>query len=222
MFFVWVSQTNNDVCAHSKILPHHSNSLARNRKPTYTVYMSDEKSGFTKDVVTFALIALVIVVPIRWFIAQPFIVRGESMVPTFESGDYLIVDQLSYRFEEPGRGDVIIMRYPKDESVYFIKRIIGLPGETVELQGARVIIRKDGAEPLTLTQPYLDGATHRPEFGTYALGTDEYFVMGDNRDASSDSRVWGVLPRTDVIGRAFLRLFPPASIDFMPGSVATP
>lgn len=189
----------------------------------YTVYMLDEKKGFARDVLSFALIALVIVVPIRWFIAQPFIVRGDSMVPTFHSGDYLIVDQLSYRFEDPKRGDVIIMRYPKDESVYFIKRIIGLPGETVELQGERIIIRKGSdVEPLTLAQPYVPQDSFRPEYGTYELSDDEYFVMGDNRDSSSDSRVWGSLPKKDVIGRAYLRLFPPTDIDYLPGHTDTP
>lgn len=180
-----------------------------------------KKPSFAQDVVTFALVALLIVVPIRWFIAQPFIVRGDSMVPTFESGDYLIVDQLSYRFSEPERGDVIIMRYPKDESVYFIKRIIGLPGETVELQGERIIVRRPGQEPLTLSQPYLTNP-HRPEYATYALTDDEYFVMGDNRNESSDSRVWGPLPKKDVIGRAYLRLFPPNSIGYLPGFTDTP
>ncbi len=180
------------------------------------------QSSFIKDVVSFALIALVIVVPVRWFIAQPFIVRGDSMVPTFHSGDYLIVDQLSYRFEEPERGEVIIMRYPKDESVYFIKRIIGLPGETVELQGERIIIRKPETAAITLEQPYVAKNSFRPEYGTYALGPDEYFVMGDNRDESSDSRVWGPLPRKDVIGKAFVRLFPPTDIDYLPGHTDTP
>lgn len=179
---------------------------------------SDAKPGFAQDVITFALVALLIVVPIRWFIAQPFIVRGDSMVPTFHSGDYLIVDQLSYRFADPVRGDVVIMRYPKDESVYFIKRIIGLPNETVELQGEKVVIRAPGAEPLILDQSFLAPDARRPEFGTYALGPDEYFVMGDNRSESSDSRVWGALPRHDVIGKALIRLFPPTDITLYPGS----
>lgn len=178
--------------------------------------------SFSRDVLTFALIALVIVIPIRWFIAQPFIVRGDSMVPTFHSGDYLIVDQLSYRFSDPARGEVIIMRYPKDESVYFIKRIIGLPGETVELQGARVIIRAPNAESILLEQAYLADVAHRPEYATYVLGPDEYFVMGDNRDASSDSRVWGALPRHDIIGRALVRLFPPSMFGLYPGHTETP
>ena len=186
--------------------------------------MSDEnqKQGFTQDVVSFALIALLIVVPVRWFVAQPFVVRGESMVPTFESGDYLVVDQLSYRFHEPVRGDVIIMRYPRDESVYFIKRIIGLPNETVELQGTKVIIRGAlGTDAITLEQSYLGDRPHRAEYGTFKLGPDEYFVMGDNRDESSDSRVWGSLPRKDIIGRAFIRLFPPTTIGYLPGHTSS-
>ncbi len=189
---------------------------------TYTVAMADMERGFARDVVSFALVALLIVVPIRWFIAQPFIVRGLSMVPTFESGDYLIVDQLSYRFEEPERGDVIIMRYPKDESVYFIKRVIGLPGETVELQGTKVIIQRPGSDALILEEAYIASGEHRPEYGTFALAPEEYFVMGDNRDDSSDSRVWGPLPKRDIIGRAFVRLFPPTSFQVWPGQVTQP
>ena len=185
--------------------------------------MDVPRRGFTEDVVSFALIALLIVVPIRWFVAQPFIVRGASMHPTFETGDYLIVDQLSYRFHEPERGDVIIMRYPKDESVYFIKRIIGLPGETVELQGTNVIIRGGtGVQPITLQQSYVPAEENRPEYATYTLETNEYFVMGDNRNESSDSRVWGVLPKKDIVGRALVRLFPPNVIGIMPGATPTP
>lgn len=186
------------------------------------VHARTQTSSFIRDVIQFTLIALLIVVPVRWFIAQPFIVHGKSMDPTFVSGDYLIIDQLSYRFENPTRGEVIILRYPKDESVYFIKRIIGLPGETVELQGARVIVRKPGAEPIVLEQPYLNGATFRPEYATYSLGDGEYFVMGDNRDQSSDSRVWGPLPERDIIGRVLVRLFPPTAIGMFPGHTTTP
>lgn len=183
----------------------------------YNACMSDDSRGFTSDVVIFALIALLIVIPIRWFVAQPFIVRGDSMVPTFHSGDYLVVDQLSYRFNEPVRGDVIIMRYPKDESVYFIKRVIALPGETIEFQGARVSIRTRDGGIFILDEPYVKNVA-RPEYATYTLADSEYFVMGDNRNESSDSRVWGPLPRHDVIGRAFLRLFPPTALAFYPGA----
>ncbi len=179
--------------------------------------MSDTPRTFTQDVISFALIALLIVVPIRWFVAQPFIVRGASMEPTFNSGEYLIVDQLTYYFEKPTRGDVIILRYPKDESVYFIKRVIGLPHETVELQGLTVVVRSEDGTSTTVDQSYLDPERVRPEYATYTLGEGEYFVMGDNRNESSDSRVWGVLPERDIIGRALVRLYPPSRLDLFPG-----
>lgn len=185
--------------------------------------MDQPKRGFTEDILSFALIALLIVVPIRWFVAQPFIVRGASMEPTFHTGEYLVVDQLTYHFEEPERGDVIIMKYPKDESVYFIKRIIGLPGETVELNGTKVIVHRGvGLEPITLDQSYVPADENRPEYATYTLGPDEYFVMGDNRNESSDSRVWGTLPRKDIVGRALVRLFPFTKIGVFPGAVTNP
>ncbi len=176
--------------------------------------------GVIDDVVKFALIALIIVVPIRWFIAQPFIVKGASMEPTFLNGEYLIVDQLTYRFEDPARGDVIIMRYPKDPSVYFIKRIVGLPGETVELQGKKIIIRGEAdTEPIILNENFLSENRVRDEFSVYELSTEEYFVMGDNRVESSDSRSWGALPSADVVGRALIRLYPLSRIDLFPGTI---
>lgn len=185
-------------------------------------YMTPSRSAVVKDYIRFALIALIIVVPIRWFVAQPFFVRGESMVPTFHNNEYLIVDQLTYRFEEPKRGDVIIMRYPKDESTFFIKRIIGLPNETIELQGLHVIVRQTGKESITLDEPYIETERTRNEFKSYTLGPDEYFVMGDNRYASSDSRSWGNLPRKDIVGRALFRMFPPKMFGVFPGAAELP
>ena len=170
--------------------------------------MQDQKRGVMEDTVKFALIALLIVVPIRWFVAQPFVVKGASMEPTFQNGDYLIVDQLSYRFHPPERGDVIIMRYPKDPTVFFIKRIIGLPNETVELVGSRIVIQKSGAPAITLDQSFLDPSRVSDEYGVYTLNSDEYFVLGDNRNASSDSRSWGVLGEDEIVGRAWIRAFP--------------
>jgi len=184
----------------------------------YIVMKAEHRDGVVDDVVKFALIALLIVLPIRIFIAQPFIVRGASMEPTFESNEYIIVDQLTYRFEEPERGDVIILKYPKDESVFFIKRIIGLPGETVELVGDKVVIqRAKGEESLTLEEPYIPSDRLQSEYGVYALGDDEYFVLGDNRRASSDSRAWGALRRDEVVGRAWLRLLPVSRVELLPG-----
>ncbi len=174
------------------------------------------------EIVSFALIALFIVIPIRYFIAQPFIVHGASMKPTFENSEYLIVDQLSYRFWKPERGDVIIMRYPKDPSTFFIKRIIGLPNETVKLSGDHIVIERGAGEPLTVDNSFIDPARTRPEYNTYALGPDEYFVMGDNRIESADSRTWGALPAENVVGRALVRLLPLTRIALFPGDVSLP
>tara|TARA_Y100000310_G_scaffold88016_1_gene84936 strand:+ start:5718 stop:6272 length:555 start_codon:yes stop_codon:yes gene_type:complete len=178
------------------------------------------KELFT-EVIKFALLALIIVVPIRLFVAQPFIVSGASMVPTFETGQYLIIDQLTYHFEKPERSDVIIFRFPNDPSKFFIKRIIGLPGETVEMREGDVIIRNENLlVEFVLEEPYLEGITTK-DLLTAKLGTDEYFVMGDNRKESSDSRLWGALPEDLIVGRALVRLLPVNTIDVLPGSVAT-
>ncbi len=175
------------------------------------------KESMFKEILHFSLIALLIVLPIRLFVAQPFIVSGASMETTFATGEYLIVDQLTYHFEEPKRGDVIVFRYPKDPSKFFIKRVIGLPGDVIDIGGREVTITNaehpDGA---TLEEGYVrsmkPSATIHEE-----LGAGEYFVMGDNRDASSDSRSWGVLQQDKIVGRAFLRLFPFTTIDVFPG-----
>ena len=159
------------------------------------------RDGIVDDLVKFALIALLIVIPVRIFIAQPFVVRGASMEPTFHGGEYLIVDQLSYRLGDPERGDVIILRYPKDESVYFIKRVIGLPGDRVELVDKQLLINGRPTE-----DPHgsysLSGSMR--QYGPVTVPADHLFVMGDNRDESSDSRVWGFVPRHYLKGKAFL------------------
>lgn len=170
------------------------------------------------ETIRFAAIALLIVLPIRWFIAQPFIVSGASMEETFHDSEYLIVDQLTYRFEEPKRGDVIIFRYPLDHSKFFIKRVIGVPGDTVSVDGQTVTITNaEHPEGMILNETYVNGST-KENNTTLTLGPDEYFVMGDNRDHSSDSRSWGVLQKEEIVGRAFLRLFPPAKADILPGA----
>lgn len=174
------------------------------------------------EIIRFSLIAILIVIPIRMFIAQPFIVSGSSMIETFHNGEYLIVDQVSYRLHAPQRGDVVIFRYPRDPSKFFIKRIIALPGETINITDSTVTITND-ANPagFVLEEPYIKSM--RPgAMMTEELGEREYFVMGDNRDESSDSRVWGVLQEERIIGRAFLRLFPPHAISVLPGAFNDP
>ncbi|MEK7099556.1 MAG: signal peptidase I [Patescibacteria group bacterium] len=175
--------------------------------------------GAFKEILTFIILAIVIVVPIRLLVAQPFVVEGESMHPTFESGDYLIVDELTYRLSDPKRGDVVIFRYPKDPKVFYIKRIIGLPGETVHIEKGKTSVTKTDGTSITLDESYVvaEDATYTLD---RTLGNDEFFVMGDNRPRSSDSRIWGPLPRSDLMGRAFIRLLPPGKTGVLPGSVA--
>ena len=184
------------------------------------------------ELVRFALIALVIVFPIRWFVADPFIVSGDSMVPTFKNGDYLIVDELSYELGNPKRNDVVVFQYPGDPKnnpernfilkffdpgKYFIKRVIGLPNETVDIKGNDVTITNEthqqGFKP---DQPFVENTSNNDIH--IELKNDEYFVMGDNRSGSSDSRAWGPVKREFFTGRAFLRLLPFSKIDILPGS----
>lgn len=180
--------------------------------------VSPKKENFFQEIFKFSLIALLIVVPIRFFIAQPFIVSGSSMEPTFESGEYLIVDQLSYRLEAPERGDVIIFRYPNDPSKFFIKRIIGLPKESVIIDGSQISIKNTlHPEGFLIEEPYLASQNLRSDFLEIELSSSEYFVLGDNRRASSDSRVWGALPEELIVGKALLRLFPITHASFLPG-----
>lgn len=178
----------------------------------------NQRSGFVWELVRTGLIVLLIVVPIRLFVAQPFIVSGASMEPTLSSGDYLIIDQISYQFHEPDRKDVAVFRFPDNPSRFYIKRIIGLPGETVKIsEGTVRIYNKAHPDGFTLTEPYLNPDNRVQEKMAITLGDDEYFVLGDNRQSSSDSRTWGVLPERYLVGRAVLQLFPPNEIALTPG-----
>lgn len=171
-----------------------------------------------KEIATLVVLVVLIVLPVRIFIAQPFVVDGRSMFPTFEDRDYLIVDELSYRFSDPDRGDVVIFRYPNDPSVFYIKRIIGLPGETVTIERGAVMITREDGTSLSLDESYVvrEDATYTSRT---TLGDDQYFVMGDNRPESSDSRVWGTLPKENIIGRAYVRIFPVAHAAIFPGAM---
>ncbi len=176
-----------------------------------------EKDSGVTDIIKFALIVVAIVVPFRLFIAQPYIVEGSSMDPTFKNGDYLIVDQISLHLEAPKRGEVIIMKYPKDPSKFFIKRIIGLPEETVVIKEGKISIKSPGGkDDFPLEENYI--VYNKNEDSSATLKKGEYFVMGDNRGASSDSRVWGPLPLKNIVGRPFLRLLPLKNIGIFPGA----
>ncbi len=169
------------------------------------------------EIFKFTFLAFLIVIPVRLFIAQPFIVSGASMEPTFNPRDYLVIDQLYYRFNEPERGDIVIFEYPQDPQIFLVKRVIALPGETVRfMDGVMGIVTAEG-ESITIEEPYQTGSMRGTRDEETVLHTDEYFVMGDNRSASSDSRVWGPLPKKYIIGRAFARLYPFDAIEYLPG-----
>lgn len=165
--------------------------------------------SFIFEVVKIIIIALVIVVPIRYFLFQPFFVRGESMIPNFENNDYLIVDEISYKFKAPKRGEVIVFKYPKNPSQRYIKRIIGLPGETVEVKGGKVEISKSDSNFFILDESgYLSEYLKTAGDLRVSLAEDEYFVLGDNRQFSYDSRRWGTLPKKNIIGKVLFRAWP--------------
>ncbi len=175
----------------------------------------EQTKEFWKELGKLVLLAAVIVIPFRLYIAQPFIVDGASMDPTFATGQYLIVDELTYHFHPPLRGSVLIFKYPLDTSKYFIKRVIGLPGETVTIANGKVTIIEPSGDKLTLDEPYVK--LTKPETEAFKqLGSDEYFVMGDNRFGSADSRLWGPVPKDDIIGRPIIRVWPPA---LWPGNI---
>ncbi len=169
------------------------------------------------DFVKVIIIASLIVFPIRYFLFQPFIVNGESMSPNFHTGDYLIIDEISYRVSEPKRGDVVVLEYPLDKSQKFIKRIIGLPGETIEIKEGKISISKnENGEVITLNENnYLSDELKTDNNINITLKENSYFVLGDNRQFSFDSRRWGQLPEENIIGKAFLRLFPIGDISFI-------
>jgi len=185
--------------------------------------------AFVLEIVKVFLLALVIIVPIRMFLFQPFFVKGDSMFPTFKDGEYLIIKEWGYKKTDVGifgkefftvehskdlkRFDVVVFRYPKDLSKYFIKRVIGLPGEKVEIEGGKIKISNSQNpngffldEKEYLSSKILTG--NQAHETPWQLSADEYFVMGDNRSGSSDSRLWGPVPKDDVIGRAVFRAWP--------------
>lgn len=199
-----------------------------NENNTETKYEIPKKNetlkNLLKEVGYIVVLSIVIVLPIRTFIAQPYIVSGASMDNTFQNGNYLIIDEVSYRFTEPKRGEVLVFkvppkglelqRLPLTKTVYYIKRIIGLPGETVEINGDVVkIYNKENPNGMVLNEPYIyiDQSAKNSLLDLklkVTLKNGEYFMMGDNRHNSSDSRFWGVLPKENIVGKTILRLFP--------------
>jgi signal peptidase I len=168
--------------------------------------------SFVLELLKVVVISLAIIIPIRYFLIQPFYVEGASMEPNFHDHEYLIIDEISYRFNQPKRGDIIVFRYPRDPQEYYIKRVIGLPGEKVEVKDGQVkIYNSDNVDGLILDEEYLpEGLKTENSSGQeqVQLENDEYFVMGDNRNSSKDSRVFGPVDKSFITGRVLLRGWP--------------
>ena len=154
------------------------------------------------------IIAFLIVLPVRYFLIQPFIVHGSSMEPTFFTQDYLIIDELSYHFRSPDRYEVIVLKAPNHPNQYYIKRIIGLPNETVEINNGEVAIIEPSGKKIDLQENFLPASTMTLGNLTITLNPEQYFVLGDNRVASYDSRNWGPFNKDLIVGRVWLRLWP--------------
>ena len=176
------------------------------------------QKGSQTSLIGYTVVALGLALIIRFFIAAPYVVSGQSMEPNFQDWNYLIVDRISYELGKPERGDVIVFNLPQDTTRALIKRVIGLPGETVVLSGQTIkIINTAHPEGFTLAEPYLDpndigGASEMQ----VTLAPEQYFVLGDNRRVSADSRLWGTLPKKDIVGRVLLRLYPLNELSVLP------
>jgi signal peptidase I len=199
--------------------------------------------SFFKELPILILIAFGLALLIKTFLVQAFFIPSESMVPTLAINDRVLVNKLVYRFREPRRGEIIVFVAEHDAAAEnrsflrkvrdtltegfgvsqpahldFIKRIVGLPGETVEMRDGVVTITTTGGEKLTLDEPYLASERDLTPFGPTAVPPNAYFVMGDNRPNSSDSRVRGAIKRSDIVGKAFVKVWPPSRI----GIIRTP
>ena len=183
--------------------------------------------GCALEIVETLILTLVIYLVIHSFVAQPFEVEQQSMVPTVDPSEYVLIDKISPRFNDYQRGDIVVFQPPDGfgkGGVPFIKRVIGLPGDTVSLENGRVYVTQPGGSPVRLSEPYIvrdiDGAV-APTLPKDAEGTTSwtivsgtYFVMGDNRPESQDSRYFGPIRRVLIVGRAWLRYFPLNRVGF--------
>lgn len=183
-------------------------------------------SSFIIEIIKVFFWAVIIILPVRLFLFQPFFVQGASMEPNFEDGEYLIINELGYKetdlnifnshlftvepFKELNRGDVIVFRYPKNPSQFFIKRVVALPGETITIKDGKIIIAnsKNPAGFVLDESGYLDEGVATSGEVSRRLEENEYFVLGDNRSASHDSRSWGPLKKDLIIGKVLLRAWP--------------
>ncbi|MBI4135330.1 signal peptidase I [Candidatus Uhrbacteria bacterium] len=168
-----------------------------------------EALAYVGELVRVVVISLAIILPVRYFLVQPFYVKGASMEPNFYDHEYLVIDEISFRFREPKRGEIVVFRYPRDPSQFFIKRVVGLPGETIEIKNEELRIKSDEyREGIGLEETYLDQDMRWYGEHAVTLKEDEYYILGDNRDSSLDSRQFGPISRELIVGRVWLRGWP--------------
>lgn len=161
------------------------------------------------ELIRVVVISLAIILPVRYFLIQPFYVKGASMEPSFYDHEYLVIDELSYRLRDPARGEIIVFRYPNDPRQFFIKRVIGLPDETVQFDNGKIIIKNtEHPKGFVLQEQYLDPALLTTGGQEITLGREKYYLLGDNRTSSLDSRYFGALTRSYIIGRVWIRGWP--------------
>lgn len=173
--------------------------------------MIKEFFSFLFELIKIVVISLVIIFPIRYFLIQPFYVKGASMEPNFYDHEYLIIDEITYRFNAPQRGDIVVFRYPRNPQEYFIKRIIGLPGEKVQIKDGKVyVFNEKNPNGFVLEEKYLNNetSTYSLSEDVVTLSNDEIFVLGDNRNSSKDSRSFGPVNKSYITGKVLLRGWP--------------
>jgi signal peptidase I len=183
----------------------------QSKKEETSADFSRSFSSFLLEVLKVVIVSLAIIIPVRYFVIQPFYVRGASMEPNFHDNEYLIINEITYRFSEPQRGDIVVLRNPNNRSDFFIKRVIGLPDERIEVSRGEVTVYNDEFSSgfILDESDYLDPTVYTGGNDVTELGPEEYFVMGDNRNSSLDSRSFGAIPRSDIVGKAWLRAWPP-------------
>ncbi|MBI1864034.1 signal peptidase I [Candidatus Woesebacteria bacterium] len=165
--------------------------------------------AFFLDILQVIVFAVSIFLFIYLLIMQPHKIKGSSMEPDFHDGEFLLTDKVTYRFGEPKRGDVVVFKAPPDDSDEFIKRIIGIPGDTIDIKGGKVILNgKEISEPYLTSDTFTSSGVFAKEDVPFTVPTDFYFVMGDNREHSFDGRSFGLINKSKITGRAWVIYWP--------------
>lgn len=169
---------------------------------------------YVYEIVKTVVIVLFFALLIRTFLIQPFVVDGSSMEPTFHNREYLMVEKLNFALHKPNRGDIVVFRYPVDPRLNYVKRIVGLPGDRMEISGGKVtIFNNNNPSGMSLSESYIPTTVQTKVTGdtikhTWVVDAKSYFVLGDNREHSDDSRSWGLVPEQNIIGKVWITVYP--------------